>query len=107
MCRFIGINYHKIDFSDKNWNKQYSWTKESRDKFKSKIFDLVWRSTEAKRELIKEPRCGKRAVNHMADNFLNKYGWEIKEEGFKLKKRDWKGLNHPPLFIKEEQISLI
>ena len=52
MCRYVEANYLEIDFSSKQWFKDYTWDNEKEEHFKKWLTDYIYGIRETQRESL-------------------------------------------------------
>jgi len=75
MCKAVGANYYKINFSADRWFMEYIWTKEEAEKFQ------VWMGNEIYkfptwRKAFKLTIKRKKEAMEIAENFTWNHGWK-------------------------------
>lgn len=75
LCRIKGLDYTKIDFNKKDWNKDYAWTLEQKRTFRVWMVNKFlenddWRT-------IANLENNKDLIEGHVDYFLLNYGYHI------------------------------
>jgi hypothetical protein len=75
MCRMVGSNFYKMNFSETNWFMKYSWTKEQEEKFQ------IWMTEFLKRKdvmghFMLNNRTTKKERGKVVHNFTWHHGWK-------------------------------
>ena len=75
MCKVVGANYYKINFSETDWFVRYSWTKEREEEFR------IWMTEFLKRKDVRghfklNSRSTKKERTKIAYDFTWIHGWK-------------------------------
>lgn len=80
MCLRINVNFNTVDFEDKEWYLKYEWTPEQEDDFAKWMVDYLFKSSEARKEILSKNIKSKAYIKRAVNWFLFSYGWKIKNE---------------------------
>lgn len=70
MCEFVGVKDTDVDWEDREWFLQYSWTAETEQKFIEWLANFL-----IKHKYVK---LGKKRALHEASKMAGDYGWRTK-----------------------------
>jgi len=80
MCKRVNADWSNINPKEKDWFMQYSWTEEEQDKFKEWMINYLYKSAEAREEIMEVAIKNKEIISKLVSMFLLNYGWTIKNE---------------------------
>jgi len=75
MCRKVGANYYKINFSSNDWYRQHQWLREEEEEFQ------IWMTEFLKRKDVRghfrlNSRTTKKERSKVAHDFTWNHGWK-------------------------------
>jgi len=76
MCDVINVNYKDIDTMKEGWFNEYTWTAEQEEEFRVWFESYLYKSAEARREIMEHPIKNKKIINKLVTQFIFNYGWE-------------------------------
>jgi|TARA_R110000824_G_C14876420_1_gene642869 hypothetical protein len=79
MCRYVEANYLEIDFSNKQWFRDYTWNKEKEVHFKKWLTDYIYGVRVAQKEFYGRTTMRKKECEEAASMFVFNYGWSNKD----------------------------
>ena len=77
MCRYVEANYLEIDFSNKQWFRNYTWNNEKEDHFKKWLTDYIYGIRDAQREFCGRTNMKKKECEYAASEFVFNHGWSL------------------------------
>ena len=76
MCRRVGADFEKINFKEKGWFKNYSWSIDSEKAFKEWLITSLLENKETRKALLgTTAKLTKRKAKDAAAFFVFNYGW--------------------------------
>jgi len=80
MCRMVGANYHKTDFSSPDWFRKYMWTHEEQEEFEQWMANYLSKNKCARKYFRvgggSHGGCSKKNLLKIAHDFTWNHGWK-------------------------------
>lgn len=78
LCDAIEVDYEQIDFSERDWNKEFCWNYEQQVRFENWMREYVYENDKVRKTLT---RCRKNRedVNKAVNVFVALWGWILYE----------------------------
>ena len=80
MCKRVGADYNKVYFHKEGWFSKYTWTEEEYNDFLKWLVDYLYKSNDARKELMEYNYKTKKHIKKAVDMFGLCYGWKFKRE---------------------------
>lgn len=80
MCKKVGADFNKINFKEEGWFSEYEWTIEEEAEFIKWMIDYLYRTTDARKELLKFNTKNKKLLERTVKGFILNYGWKYKKD---------------------------
>ena len=82
MSRIVKAYFNKIDFTENDWYHKYSWTEKQEKDFIEWLTDYLYKSKEARWELLEFPYHPKnrKYLRDGAGQFVWQFGWKVKND---------------------------
>jgi len=80
MCRRVGVDYDKVYFHKDGWWRTKEWTEEEYNKFKKWLVDYLYKSNDARKEIMEYNYKTKKQIKKVVDMFGLQYGWKFTRE---------------------------
>ena len=76
MCKVVGANYFKTNFSSSNWFMDYSWTDEQEKKFQIWMANFLLESKLTRSHWKINKRTSKKELKEIVTQFTWNHGWK-------------------------------
>lgn len=78
LCDAVEADYYSIDFTEKDWYYQHSWTMQDQIDFKNQLIKKIKNNKKFYSSIV--DTSSDRAINKNLEMFLFTYGWKFKKE---------------------------
>jgi len=75
MCKVVGANYYKINFSAERWFMKHTWTKEQEKDFQIWMADRIYKLPDWRKSFQLTKKRKKEAMK-VAEDFTWNHGWK-------------------------------
>ena len=80
MCKRVGVDYDKVNFSDPRWYQKHTWTVEMEKEFEKWMIDYLYNHKAARNELMTITAKKKKNAAEATQMWTFQYGWSYPKE---------------------------